>query len=239
MRALVIQHDHISPLGPIADRLEAHGYQVVRHQLLTREQIAETGAGGQFGPAEFAPATDFDLIVPMGSIFSVYDRDRIGPWLVPELDLIRQADTAGVPVFGICFGGQLLAEALGGSVERSPHPEIGWTRVESADPEFVSPGPWFQWHYDRWTVPPGARELAWNANASQAFVLRRNLALQFHPELTAAALAGWLRFGGVAEATALGLDPDALMRQTVTEGAAAEIRAHVLVDAFLTRCAPG
>ena len=142
-----------------------------------------------------------------------------------------------MPVFGICFGGQLLARAHGGTVARAPRPEIGWTPIWSQDVGLVGSGPWFQFHYDRWQVPPGAREIARSTRASQAFVLRRNLAVQFHPELTAATLQGWLELDGRGLVEADGQDADILFQHTLAEGEDAARRAHALVDAFLDRVA--
>ena len=228
MRALIIQHDHVSPPGPIGERFEHHGYELVFQQLLTKEQVASPNV-----PAQFMPADEYDVIVSMGAIFAAYDVDRIGAWLLPELDLLREADRLGVPVLGICFGGQLLATAHGGLVRRSEHPEIGWTEIDTDEPSLVGPGPWFEWHYDRWEIPSGAREVARNEYASQAFTLRRNLAVQFHPELTAETLRGWLEFDGRQEAINMGHDPDELLAATVRTAAQALTRAHGLVDAFL------
>ena len=64
----------------------------------------------------------------------------------------------------------------------------------------VPGGRWFQWHYDRWELPGGASEIACNPRASQAFVLDRNLAVQFHPETDEPILCGWLDNGGDDEA---------------------------------------
>ena len=75
----------------------------------------------------------------------------------------------------------------------------------------VPPGPWFQFHYDRWSVPDGATEVARNALASQAFVAGRSLAVQFHPELTAATLEGWLSEGGEEQVRRDGQDPGAAL----------------------------
>jgi hypothetical protein len=67
--------------------------------------------------------------------------------------------------------------------------------------------------------------------------LRRNLAVQFHPEVTPFGLLGWYRNGGRPLVEADGQDPDILYQHTVDEAEAAARRAHQLVDAFLTRVA--
>ena len=152
----------------------------------------------------------------MGAPWSAYE-DIVQSWLVPELQLLRDADTARIPVLGVCFGGQLLAAAHGGSVERATHPELGWYEVGSDDNDLVPGGQWFQWHYDRWRLPPGAVEIGRNPANSQAFVLGRNLAVQFHPEIDESILAGWLandgegevRQAGRGSGRAAGRDPSA------------------------------
>ena len=154
-----------------------------------------------------------------------------------EIEQVRAADTAGVPVLGICFGGQVLAAAHGGSVERAAHAEIGWTDVHSVDVSVVPHGPWFQWHFDRWVTPPDAELLASNGAAPQAFALRRNLAVQFHPELTGASLVGWLENGGFAGAREAGFDPGMMLTETDRIQADAARRAALLVDGFLDRIA--
>ena len=231
MRLLVVQHDHTSPLGPIEERFVERGYEPVHHLVVDEASYRSPGV-----VTDFPDFTSFDAVVPMGAPWSTYDVERVGSWVLPELDQLRRADEAGVPVLGICFGGQLLATALGGSVGLSATPEIGWVEMET-DPSVVPPGPWFEWHFDRWTLPPGAQEVARNAASSQAFVLRRNLALQFHPELTGPMLAGWLEADGEAEIVAAGHDPAALVRDTADREADARLRAHRLVDGFLDRVA--
>ena len=232
MRALFLQHDHVSPPGPVAERFAHRGYEIVEMIVVPREQFHEPNLH-----FDFPDPSGFDALVVMGAPWGAWDDASIGKWLLPELDWLRTADEQGIPVLGICFGGQLLARLHGGSVARAPKPEIGWTAIWSQEPGLVGPGPWFQWHYDRWQVPPGAREIARNSVASQAFVLRRNLAVQFHPELTAAGLHGWLVNGGRALAEADGQDPDVLYQHTLAEGEDAARRAHDLVDAFIDQVA--
>ena len=115
---------------------------------------------------------DFDLIVSLGSEFPAYDDSH--PFVPRESKLLHRAVDADVPVLGLCFGGQLLARVLGGAVFRAPGSEIGWMRVRSRDPELVPEGPWFQWHFDTFTVPPGATLVAESDLGPQAFVAGRS-----------------------------------------------------------------
>ena len=120
---------------------------------------------------------------------------------------------------------------------RSAVPEIGWVEIESDDESQVPGGEWFQWHYDSWELPDPATELARNASSSQAFVLGRNLAVQFHPEMNSVILASWMVNGGTEEMNARGLDVDELVRQTAERDASNRERAHTLVDLFLDHVA--
>src|SRR3954471_432841 len=208
MQLLVIQHDHASPLGPVAERFAARGYEPTLHLVVLRERFHDPGVVTQFPDFE-----DFDAVVLMGAPWSAYD-EMIASWVVPEKECIRRADEAGVPILGICFGGQLLADTFGGAVVHSHRPEIGWSEGTRDDDDIVPSGRWFQWHYDRWEVPTGAREVARNETASQAFVLRQHLAVQFHPELTASQLAGWLGNGGATKAHAAGIHAEQLLEAT-------------------------
>ena len=227
MQLLVIQHDHASPLGPVAERFVERGFDLTMHLVVPEESFL-----APWVTTEFPDFTRFDAVVPMGAPWSAYD-EVIGSWVRPEIEQLRRADGAGVPVLGICFGGQLLASTHGGAVISSSSPEIGWADVESDNDSLVPSGPWFQWHYDRWKLPPQAQEVARNHASSQAFVLRRNLAVQFHPELTSVMLAGWLGNGGIGKVASAGLDPDELLTATRTREDAARLRAHRLVDGFL------
>lgn len=229
MKALFIQHDHVSPTGPVAERLRYHGYETIEKQVVPVEKF-KTPNDVQF---EFPNLDDYDLIVPMGAPWGAWDDACIGNWLQPELDWVREAVSSGKPVLGICFGGQLVARAMGGSVAKGPQCEIGWKTIWSDRPEILSNGPWFQFHYDRWVVPPGAIEIARNPIASQAFIINRTLALQFHPEIDAAALKGWLEWGGDKNVIDDGQDPDIMMAQTAAENDAAVARTYALIDGFI------
>lgn len=228
MRALFVQHDHVSPLGPVGERFAHHGFEIDTLLVVPQESFENPAVS-----VEFPDVSAYDVIVPLGSPWGAWDDACIGSWLLPELEWVRSAVEGPTPVLGICFGGQLIARALGGSVAPAPRSEIGWTAIHSDRPELVGEGPWFQFHYDRWMLPPGATEIARTPAASQAFTINRSLAVQFHPELDGPALQGWLDWGGADQVVADGQDPAIMMAQTEAQASAARERTYALVDAFL------
>jgi GMP synthase-like glutamine amidotransferase len=183
--ALFIRHDPDAHPGHVGRRLGERGFRI--------EELPVAPSHEQANPVvDFGDPGRWDAIVALGSVWSVYDQDRIGNWIGAELDFLAEAHRRDIPILGICFGGQALAAALGGVVEPAPRPEVGWHRVESDKPDVVAPGPWMQWHFDRFSVPEGAAELARSDSGPQAFVAGRSLGVQFHPEVTADIVLGWL-----------------------------------------------
>ena len=233
MRALFIEHDHVSLGGPIWRAFEKHGYEIERFLIVPEGKYATPNLEVTF-PNFF----DYDVIVPMGAPYGAYEDDRIGKWLIPELNKLQAAHNAGIPILGICFGGQLMARALGGSVARSPRAELGWFEIESDDKTLIPQGPWFEYHWDRWQTPKGATEIARTELCSQAFVMGRTMGLQFHPEIDSEVLEAWLAMeGGCAEVEAEGVDVETLREQTLREQPFSQVRAFELVDSFLRRVA--
>lgn len=233
MRALFIEHDHISLGGPIWRSLEKHGYEIERFLIVPQANYDSPNV-----TTTFPNFNEYDLLVPMGAPYGVYEDDRIGNWLLPELEKLKAAHNAGIPILGICFGGQLMARALGGSVAKAPKAEVGWFEIESNDKTLISSGPWFEYHWDRWQSPKGATEIAKSELANQAFVMGRTLALQFHPEVDPEVLEAWLsRQSGCVEITGEGVDLDQLRAQTKDQEAGSNARAAELIDTFLRRVA--
>jgi GMP synthase-like glutamine amidotransferase len=184
---------------------------------------------GLLGTGPWPDPTQFDAIAPLGAEHSVHaSRD---PWIAPQIAFLRAAHANDVPVLGLCFGGQALAAALGGDVRLAPAPEIGWVELESLDGGTVGPGPWFSWHHDTFTLPPGAEELARTAACPHAFRLGRSVGLQFHPEATPEIVEGWMR-GGRETLAAHRIDAGALREATRAGAAANRDRAFALFDAI-------
>lgn len=227
-RLLLIAHDHLSPGGAVEARFEERGYQVERALVVPEHRFEDPGVD-----FDFPDPRDYDAVLVLGALWGVYS-EEVASWVKPELELLQTADEAGVPVFGICFGGQMLAQAHGGDVAPSPVPEIGPHSV-SGIPEVA--GVWMQWHYDRFEPPAEATVIGRNAAAAQAFVLRRNLAVQFHPEVDADGLAGWLGNGGADSAVRRGLDPEVLLDHVRALDPEIRPRAAALVDYFLDEVA--
>ncbi len=174
----------------------------------------------------------YDLIVPLGSGEAAYD-DGV-PWIQDERAFLRAAIHAGVPVFGICFGAQILAHVLGGQVRPGDQPEIGWMPLRTIDPHRLDPGPWLVWHFDVLSPPPGAVELASTAVGTQAFEIGSHLGVQFHPEATPDSVASWAdTYADAVEQ--LGLTPDRIVEQTRLVLDDARARAYTLLDRFLDR----
>ena len=163
-------------------------------------------------------ARDFGGIVPLGGSMHAWEEERL-PFLGRERELLREAVDAGVPVLGICLGGQLLARALGAEVRPAERPETGWLTVEAtpeADGDALlshlrAPVGVYQWHLDVFDVPAGAVRLARSAQSpNQAFRYgERTWGLQFHPEVDLPLYTGWIQNYTDAPAR-MGLDPDAL-----------------------------
>ncbi|MGC0405139.1 GMP synthase-like glutamine amidotransferase [Streptomyces sp. SAI-126] len=232
MRALVLMHDHVTEPGPIGARLEERGYDLTTVTVVPAERHHAPDVSFTFP----APG-DWDLVVSLGAPWSVYDETAVGSWIGGELALLREAHRLGVPVLGICFGAQALTTALGGSVGPAPRPEIGWTRIESDDRSLIPEGPWFQWHHDRCTLPPGAVEVARNEVCAQAFAVGRSLGVQFHPEITTTVVRRYLDLGGREQCERHGVDPRELLARSRALEPVARDNARVLTDAFLDRLA--
>jgi GMP synthase (glutamine-hydrolysing) len=140
---------------------------------------------GMFPPAVSATDWRYDGVVISGSQTSAYDDLD---WIHELTEWVRRAHTADVPILGICWGHQFLAQALGGRVVDMGEYEIGYKSVsrdgddpifEGVPTEFTS----FETHSDRVAeLPPGASTLATNEFGIQAFRLGSTYGLQFHPE---------------------------------------------------------
>jgi len=130
-------------------------------------------------------AFSFDGAIISGSQCSAYD-DRA--WIAAVEDWARTAHEAGIPMLGVCWGHQLLAEALGGRVEGMDERELGYRTVRRAGASQLFNGvsrtfTAFETHTDAVVeLPEDARVTARNDATLQGFQLGRTYGVQFHPE---------------------------------------------------------
>lgn len=122
-------------------------------------------------------------------------------WIEDELALIRKAHEAGIPMMGICFGGQLISKALGGEVTRGKGMEIGWYplyRLDGIDHDGWLDGlpvefDTFHWHADTFSMPPGSQPLLMSdCYKNQGYFLGDHLGMQFHLEMTKEMVKSWV-----------------------------------------------
>jgi GMP synthase-like glutamine amidotransferase len=219
MRALLIANAADTDGGFVAERFRRHGFSFTECQ---RENLGDW------------PALDgHELVLTLGSEWSVY-WPHVAESVAAEAALIRTVHGRGIPIYGICYGNQIMAHALGGAVERAAEPEIGWYQVASDVPDVIAEGPWMQWHYDVVTVPPGAQELARSSVGPQAWRTARSFCTQFHPEANETMIRRWANSdGGSAELLKYGIKPDHLIEESRRNVADSQPAADHLVDWFL------
>jgi len=212
-------------------------------QLIAR-RIRELGVFSEIRACTLKPS-ELDLsrikaVILSGGPASVTDKDA--PAFDPKwLEL-------GLPVLGVCYGMQLLAHLSGAPLGAGISREYGHTVLEVKDNSSLFAGfdtnekthVWMSHGDHVEKLPAGFKLLASTPGSPIAAIgndAKRCYAVQFHPELVASGLKGWLDWGGDAKVAADGQDPDILMAMTIAEEPKAVERTYQLVDAFLEKVA--
>ena len=145
-----------------------------------------------------APPFDGGAYVITGSSANVPNRE---PWMLAFEGWLREAVAMKLPIFGICFGHQILAQALGGEVQKNPRGrEMGTVRVERFvdDPIFDGMPSSFEanaTHVDTVVrLPEGAVAMARNELEDHHVIRFTNTCYgaQFHPEVDASIMKSYI-----------------------------------------------
>ncbi len=179
-KVLFIQHGEPDKAGLLGEVLSASGVglDILRPDLGQQVPVALTGYSG---------------LALGGGGQGVYEKDQY-PYLQQEIDLVKNVAAVGLPVIGLCLGGQLMAAALGGEVRPAPRKEIGFFDVTLEDISEYDPlwrglprsFPATHWHGDVFEIPPGGMRLGSSAQTpNQLFRYGHALyGFQFHLEMT-------------------------------------------------------
>lgn len=160
------QHDQLK-FGPMLANW-------VRRGLPDAELIVISVVEGE----DLPEVADFDGYVLSGSDLGVYDT---APWMDPLRAFLVAAKASGKPIFGVCFGHQIMADVFGGKAEKVGDAEVG-VRAFEVDGETVTG---HVWHQDQVTqTPPGAKVIG-TADYCPVAALAYDfpaMSVQFHPE---------------------------------------------------------
>lgn len=189
MQVYSLEHANFEDPVHITAWLSDHHIPVSHIRLFEYDTLPDPGTVG--------------ILLVMGGPMNIYE-EGLYPWLPREKAFIRDVINLGKPVLGVCLGGQLLADLLGGVVTKSSHPEYGWHTIQRNSafkdlpishrlclPETVEV---FQWHQDTFSLPPGSIHLYSSVSCqNQAFMYTdRVIGLQFHPEMDRSTIQGFL-----------------------------------------------
>lgn len=207
-RVVVVEHESGCPPAHVGTWLAEAGADM---------EVCRPWAGD-----ELPAASAYDALVVLGGSMGAHD-DDLHHWIGPLKQLVRDCVAARTPVLGICLGHQLVAAALGGTVERGPLGqqvglyEVGWLPGAEQDDLVSVLGPvrGIQWNHDLVTsLPEGATALAQTPQGELqvARFAPRAWGVQLHPEADEHVLVAWAE-GDREEHLDRGVDQETLLRE--------------------------
>ena len=172
-----------------------------------------------------------DLLLVLGGPMGIRDiGNPIYPWLMKEVNLIKEALEKEVGIIGVCLGAQLLAYADGGDVElllegisHQPLAEIGWHTISSIGSYKANkmtrllgkPFPVLHWHGDRILLPTKAELIASSSRCKEQLFKIGSFAygLQFHIEIEDEMIGKWIEEDKKFIFSALGEDGQFILKK--------------------------
>jgi len=182
---LIIQNCEIESPGTIIDYLKE---KEIPYQIFHSYQ-----------DKQFPEHEQFEAVINLGCPCSVTEYSK-HEYLIKLFEYVTKLVKTDKPYLGICFGGQILAKALGADVKANPVKEIGTYQVELTDlglkdkifKDFNSKFDVFHWHGDTFGIPENAQLLATGVDClNQAFRYKNMVAIQFHLEADIREIPRW------------------------------------------------
>lgn len=214
MAILILQHSDLGTPGRLGTTLRDHGFRLE----FTRpdQPVTRTNLGV---PKDL---DGVEGLVIMGGPQNVTDAANY-PWMQQELELIRAAHAAELPVVGVCLGAQMIAQALGGAVGFRSTPSLGFDTLRlntTGQTDTIFAG--VAWNHPQFfsceqevqKLPPGAVALA-GTKSSPVAAFRaglRTFGFLFHPECDQAGLQA-LAKSSAGIAGKAGVNPEFLEKQ--------------------------
>ena len=184
--ALIILHQRRSSIGDVGLKLKKRGYRIDVRKPSLGEKLPNN-------------MDLHDVAIIYGGPMSANDNNSTIKY---ETDWINVALESNKPFLGICLGAQILANNLGGTVQRATDRsyEIGFFDIiPNLDGQkiFQQQKTFFQWHNEGFTVPNSCKVLAHGTKFHhQAFQYQNAYGIQFHPEVNLRMHLAWLYFAG-------------------------------------------
>jgi GMP synthase (glutamine-hydrolysing) len=183
-----IQHIEYGDLGSFEKVLRERNFDI---------QIIQS----QENDLSLLDASKPDLIMILGGPMSIYDVTNTN-WVQREQAFVKQRIESQKPLFGICFGAQMIARALGAKAYEGPQgKEIGWEKIHVNEAGMQTPlrhldgsfTEMMHWHSDTFDMPEGAELLASSdLYKKQAYRYGTHVfAMQCHPEVTEKKINIW------------------------------------------------
>lgn len=223
MEALVLQNSSDSGLGVVEGiLLENHG---IKSDIINAKELRTY--------ADIDPSS-YDMVILLGSPRGVYETNL--EWIAAQKQFTRMLIETDKPTWGICFGAQMIASALGAHVVPAGKMTRGWIANDRSVNQTWN-GPWFRWHGDIFELPEGATSLATERGVQQGIQIGSVVGTQFHPEVDEEIISGW--YSHFVENDKLGEAAHISKDELLNELSSSRKRTELLVADILKRCLDG
>ncbi len=220
-RLVVLQHLEREGAGLFESIAEHRGFSICTFRLDLDDSLPELNNG--------------DLLLVLGGSMGIRDIGNSNyPWLIKEVDLLKEALNQNIGIIGVCLGAQLLAYAAGGDVEvlrdrtsLQPLAEIGWHTISSHGYELenklttllAKPFPVLHWHGDRILLPTSAKLIAGSSRCEEQLFKIGSLAygIQFHVETDNVMVNTWIEEDKEFISSNLGIDGQSILKKQQIE----------------------